>query len=187
MIPDWSSSGVLPPIRQGAQPTTADRSPYKSSMLDFSDRFNTSSERKSLLIGLLDYRNALRDVGLNSGFQWLDGSFVENVESLADRPPSDIDVVTFCNLPAGKSQEDLVKEAPELFTHGAVKNTYQVDSYFVFLGSTLDKPIIDQVSYWHSLWSHSRNLTWKGFVEVGLDLVEGDDINARIQLKGATR
>ena len=35
------------------------------------------------------YRAALRAVGFDRGFQWLDGSFVE------DRVPKDLDVVSF--------------------------------------------------------------------------------------------
>jgi hypothetical protein len=181
MIPDWSSSGILPPVRNN--PTGLDRSPYKSDLLEFSTRFNTSPERTTLLLGLLDYRRALRTAGLNSGFQWLDGSFVEDVESLNNRPPSDIDVVTFCNLPQGMTQIDLVKSHPELFNNGLVKSTYKVDSYFVFLGSKLDKPIINKVSYWHSLWSHNRNNLWKGFVEVDLDLTKGEDLDAGQHLR----
>jgi hypothetical protein len=60
-------------------------------------RYGVTAERAAILTGLLDYRAALRNVGIMDGFQWLDGSFVEDVEAIRSRPPSDIDVVTFAH------------------------------------------------------------------------------------------
>ena len=34
-------------------------------------------------------------IGIGSGFQWLDGSFLENVEMTEKRDPGDLDLVTF--------------------------------------------------------------------------------------------
>jgi hypothetical protein len=183
MIPDWSSSGVLPPIMKGAQANIVDQSPYRSDLLELSVRFKTSSERAALLSNLLNYRRDMRQAGINSGFQWVDGSFVEDVENLRGRPPADIDLVNFCHVPTGLTQKDLVKNHPELFIQPMIKSKYKMDAYFVFLGSSLDKPIIDQVSYWNNFWGHRRDQTWKGFIEVDLDLANGNDIDAGIHLK----
>ena len=46
------------------------------------------------MAGFLDFRALLHSLGINTGFQWLDGSFMENVELLEQRAPKDIDVVT---------------------------------------------------------------------------------------------
>ena len=98
-IPPWTSRGVLPSIDPG-DPTGGDRSPYPASLLDVVMRFSTSPERRTILQGLLDYRAALHRMGLVSGFQWLDGSFLENIELLESRSPRDIDVVTFLDTAA---------------------------------------------------------------------------------------
>jgi hypothetical protein len=39
-------------------------------------------------------------VGLDNGFQWIDGSFVEDVEKSRGRAPGDVDIVTFAHRPA---------------------------------------------------------------------------------------
>ena len=74
-IPNWSASGVLPPISPAA-PASTDRSPYEASLTDLILHFNTSAERQTILTGLLDFRAALHGLGLVQGFQWLDGSFL---------------------------------------------------------------------------------------------------------------
>lgn len=93
-IPEWNTLGLLPPT-DPADPTSAERSPYPVALLDVILRFAISPERCKVLKGFLDYRAALHGMGLVSGFQWLDGSFTEQVETLERRPPKDIDVVTF--------------------------------------------------------------------------------------------
>ena len=90
---------VLPPYT-GADPTqSATMSPYKVEFLEFAQQFATSQHRADLLNGLIAYREALRNIGLTQGFQWIDGSFVEDVEQSRGRPPADIDVVTFAYGP----------------------------------------------------------------------------------------
>ena len=42
-----------------------------------------------LLQGFLNYRKKLHELGLVQGVQWLDGSFVENIEVLESRAPND--------------------------------------------------------------------------------------------------
>ncbi len=100
-IPAWNSAGVLPPIRPNAPGSSPDRSPYVVDLAVLVDRFATSTERMAILDGLLRFRAALHAAGITSGFQWLDGSFLEQVEALEGRAPRDIDVVTFLALPQG--------------------------------------------------------------------------------------
>ena len=99
VIPPYNQSGFLPPF-QGNTPTDpAAMAPYNVPLLQVADRFGTSKERIEILKGLIAYRDELRTAGFLNGFQWLDGSFMENVEKNRSRPPGDIDVVTFSHRP----------------------------------------------------------------------------------------
>jgi hypothetical protein len=64
-------------------------SPYVVTALEVVTSLGTSEARKTILRGWLLHRAALRAVGLDRGFQWLDGSFVE------DKVLKDLDVVSF--------------------------------------------------------------------------------------------
>lgn len=166
-IPVWTTQGVLPPINPTKPVSSVDRSPYVVSLTDIVLRFNTSPDRRKIIGGLLRYRAALHAVGLVSGFQWLDGSFMEDVETLEGRPPRDIDIVTFYQLPAGTSQADILGRNPTLFDHETVKSAYHVDGYLVGLGMPPGR-LVRQSAYWYGVWSHRRNDRWKGFLEIGL-------------------
>lgn len=77
-----------------------------STLLDVVMRFGTSGERRHVLQGWLAHRAALHHLGLVSGFQWIDGSFVEDVETLRGRAPNDVDVVSFVDAPAALPLQD---------------------------------------------------------------------------------
>jgi len=122
---------------------------------------------------------------LKAGFQWLNGSFHENVEVNEARDPNDIDVVTFYKLPVGFNQQQAALQFADVFPKSELeqiklKQTYFVDAYIVSLG--LPGPIlVQQSAYWYSLWSHRRDATWKGYLQIDLDPQE--DALAAIQLK----
>jgi hypothetical protein len=61
-------------------------SPYVTDLCTVVNTLGTTAERRALISGLLDYREALRAVGVTSGFQLLDGSFTEECEKLRGRP-----------------------------------------------------------------------------------------------------
>lgn len=166
-IPAWTAQGVLPPVNPANPVGSVDRSPYPVSLTDIVLRFSTSPERRSILDGLLRYRAALHAVGLIAGFQWLDGSFMEDVEALEGRAPRDIDIVTFYRLPPGTSQADILRRNTALFDHDSVKTVYHVDGYTVSLGMPPDR-LVRQSAYWYGVWSHRRNDRWKGFLEIDL-------------------
>lgn len=113
-IPAWNSQGGLPPVIPDALPSSK-RSPYRASLVDLMSRFGRTPERKRILEGFLNYRNALHSIGLDSGFQWINGSFLEHIERIENRAPRDIDVVTFFHLPDGQSQETLSQANSHLF------------------------------------------------------------------------
>lgn len=183
-IPAWSSAGVLPPIRPSAPGNSPDRSPYAVELAAMVDRFSTSPERMAILDGLLRFRADLHEAGITSGFQWLDGSFLEQVEALEGRAPRDMDVVTFLDLPPGQDQRSLVQHYGMLFDQKHVKTTYDMDAYFVVLGQPLDMGSVRRVSYWYSLWSHRRDGLWKGFVQIDLDPSQDGDARAILNLNG---
>jgi hypothetical protein len=87
-LPDFNIDGVLPPFMGANGPGghLEDLSPYKVSVLDVAQGLSSTDARKSILRGWLLHRRALRAIGFDKGFQWVDGSFVER-----DKEPKDID------------------------------------------------------------------------------------------------
>jgi hypothetical protein len=143
-------------------------------------RFGTSRERKDILRGFLAHRQALLGLGIY-GVQWLDGSFVENIEFTQGRSPNDIDVVTFFvrppNLVDQRKYEAFVASNMAVFSPFAAKAQFKTDPYFVdvSLGPLF---VIDQATYWSGLFSHQRVTSLrKGLVKVWLD-PQRDDANA---------
>ena len=166
-IPAWTAQGVLPPI-DVESPTSSSRSPYRVSLLNFVVRFGNTDARRTLLRGLLEFRAALHALDLVGGFQWIDGSFLEDIETVERRQPRDIDVVTFFRLPEGRSQKSLEEASAELFDPQAVDQLYGVHAYFVQLNGVEPELVVEQCTYWNSLWSHRRNGQWKGYLQVDL-------------------
>jgi hypothetical protein len=176
-IPSFNHSGVLPPY-VGADPTiVAGMAPYVATIDEMVARFNTSPSRATLLQGLLRYRRDLISVGLY-GWQWLDGSFMEDVETLQSRSPSDIDVVTFVAPPASvtsaaQGQAFAVANA-HLLNNTQTKPLYGCDAYIVNLGLG-PYSVVSQARYWFGLFSHQRvSAVWKGMVEVALPVGDAD-------------
>ncbi len=170
-IPAWTARGVIPPVN-ATSPTTAERSPYTVALPELVLRFGTSTERRRILDGFLRYRKRLHDAGLVSGFQWLDGSFLEDVELLEGRQPNDLDVVTFFRLPPGTTQSDIQSRAPDAFPRSrgdraVFKGVFHVDPYYVHLGAASER-LVESSTYWYSLWSHRRDTSWKGYLQVDL-------------------
>ena len=177
-IPNWNAQGVLPPV-DAQDPTSHNRSPYFVSLVDFVAKFAISPERIAIMQGFLRYRAALHAIGLRDGFQWLDGSFLENKEQLLAQSPADVDVVTFFRLPAQTSEADLIKRNSGLFDpgqHQANKKHFQVDAFFLPLYTPAER-LIKGSNYWYGMWSHQRQtLRWKGFLQ--LDLAPVQDAEA---------
>ena len=167
MIPEWNRDSALPHILPGVDAgSPSSRSPYKVSPLELVDRFATSPIRSEILRGFFDYRAALNSLGIESGFQWINGSFVENVEF-----PGDIDVVTFYYPP-----NTHISEYIHIFDTKSAKAAYRVDAYGIELATPLNPERVRLISYWHSMWSYRRNdLQPKGFLWMDL----GDDAIAR--------
>ncbi len=187
-LAQWNQAGLIPPIDL-INPPSGDRSPYKMSLLDFIQYFTQIGlnlklhERIQILKGFINYRAELHKIGINDGFQWLNGSFVTRKELISDEAPNDIDVVTFFYLKKNQTQQDVVNSNPFLFQrvfHNQLKQTYLVDAYHEPIeidNKAVIKSLIDQTAYWYSLWSHQRDtLIWKGFIEI--ELTPNDDVKA---------
>jgi hypothetical protein len=158
-IPDWNHQGLLPP-NDAVDPTSAERSPYTVSLTDFVLHFGTTKERQTILQGLLGFRAVLHAAGLNNGFQWVDGSFLENIEKIENRAPADMDVVTFFHLPPRQTQQSFASAHPDLFNHADAKTRFHVDAYFVPMDDNPPACLVERSAYWYSLWSHRRNGQW---------------------------
>lgn len=176
-IPDWNDEGAIPPI-DPANPVSVERSPYIVSLFDLLACFGNTEPRRVLLKGLLDFRAELHKAGITRGFQWINGSFVEDVENLRGRPPSDIDIVTFFYIPDGHTHEDLDKVLPD---PGTVKATFGMDAFIVTLNQTDPEILVKRSAYWAGVWSHRRDdFLWKGFVQIDLD--DSEDERTRAEL-----
>ena len=177
-IPAFNSHRVLPPFL-GDPTHPGGRSPYPSSMEELVARFATSPERKDILRGLLDYRQALlHELPLTGAIQWLDGSFVEDIESAEARAPGDIDVLTIAAFPPSST---LSAAQRELLDPKRTKPRFRCDAYPLDVANvkTLSQ-LLGRITYWFGLFSHRRDGHWKGLVAVPLD--EAEDLRARARL-----
>ena len=187
ILPHWNGVGVLPPVRPEMPGNSPERSPYRVPLAGFVDRFATSPERMTILDGLLRFRGKLHELGIVSGFQWLDGSFLEQIEILESRYPRDMDVVTFFDMPPGENQRSLLQKAEQLFDQKHLKATYVVDGYFSVLGQPVDARQVQSIAYWYSMWSHRRDGLWKGFVQVDMDPSQDADARAFLNISGGAQ
>lgn len=180
MIPNFTDGGVLPPFLDNPDgpAVRAAMAPYKTTLADILGRFATSPERISILRGVLNYRKRLKGYGVTQGYQWIDGSFVEDCEKLRERPPKDIDVVTFAYRPEGLESPITWREFVEvhkdtIFNNDYCKEHYQTDAFYIDL-HTKPHLLVDNARYWFGLLSHQRGTyIWKGCLHV--DLVEDED------------
>jgi hypothetical protein len=186
-VPNFDDRGLLPPYI-GDDGTTDDRSPYIATMTEVVTTFGTTPARCKLLVGLLDYRALLLSLGYDLGIQFIDGSFVENVEAREGRDPGDIDVFSFLQRPDRYRQDaqawatqGVVEWRSQIIDRVENKKRFGLDTYAVAVDQC---PVDDTIAftvYWYSLFSHKRvTHDWKGFLRIGLDAA--DDAVARAQL-----
>ena len=179
-IPQWNIDGVIPPLNVD-NPVSRDRSPYSVPLTDCILRFGTTESRRTILEGFMEFRSTLHSIGLIRGFQWIDGSFLEDIEETERRDPNDIDLITFYHLPDGVTDKDLISRCPCLFDPRMTKRDFCVDAYFVRLGDEDPEIVVKEATYWYSIWSHRRDGLWKGFLQI--DLSNSDDQVAATNLR----
>ncbi|WP_338465942.1 hypothetical protein RXV95_10205 [Novosphingobium sp. ZN18A2] len=188
MIPGFNLNGVLPPF-VGSTPGApmAHSSPYECTPIEMVQRFSTTDHRKSLLRGFFRFRAALRAQGFGLGFQWVDGSFTEDVEAFG-RDPGDIDVLTLSYRPDPYVADFAAWNAfvagqrnGGIFDRNLNRTNFDCDTFFVDLHIP-SHLVARQAAYWNGLFSHRRNsFQWKGMLAIALHI---DDTDAIAALEG---
>lgn len=132
------------------------------------------------------YRKALRAAGI-TGYQWIDGSFVEHKEGrLTPDFPNDIDVLTIIKMPHApnsKEHTEFMLKVQHLFHVPSTKKLYHCDTYlftlFEDLGASpgqLVEFVFQNSHYWYGLFSHSRDgELWKGILQLPVESADDDD------------
>jgi len=174
-IPAFDHNLVIPPhLGNPTQPD--DLSPFKCSSIELCDKFATSPERIKILKGFLAFRKKLKSFGLDNGFQWLDGSFLEDVETRELRPPNDLDIVTIYWGYDPVFQQNLYQNFPEFADSQISKQIYLLDHY-PFDAEFSIEITVNYTRYWVQLFSHNRDAVWKGMLQVPLNTPD-EDLNA---------
>jgi len=186
-IPAYDAGGVLPPFLGALPGHSATQTPYRASIEELVHRFGVSDVRNRYLRGLLELRAELRALGVTSGFQWIDGSFVEDKEARG-LVPGDIDIVTVFDRPVGVGDNAawLAHARPRavLFDPAYCKATFNCEAFYIDLGNNA-QAIAQQSAFWFGLFSHQRStFRWKGIVEVNLgpdpiDQAASDELTRR--------
>jgi hypothetical protein len=182
-IPVFDHNLVLPP-HLGDPVDRGQLSPYPCTTFDLCQRLGTTLERRTILSRFLDFRDRLRAEGLTNGFQWLDGSFLEDVETRESRSPKDLDVVTVYWGYDRAFQTGLVARFREFASPALAKAVYNLDHYNFDAGYN-PTVTLEQTRYWILLFSHNRQGVWKGMLRVELNTPAEDDAG-RQELARAT-
>lgn len=173
-IPAFTIDGILPPFigPNGPGGAFGDMTPYLVKAEEVAVRFGTTANRRTILRNWLTFRADLRAAGFVNGFQWIDGSFVE------DKEPKDIDVISFTYrppIPTDPTQRaNWIAAISPLFSRAPVKNKYNIDLFPIDLNGN-PETLVDATRYYGALFSHRRgdNL-WKGMLSVRLEDVADD-------------
>jgi hypothetical protein len=171
-FPAFDMRGLLPPF-VGPNPATNIRSPYRATMVELVTQLATTPERRQLLRNLIAYRALLATDGYVNGIQFIDGSFVENIERNENRAPNDIDIFSLLETPQ-KYANDMIlwfNGGGMLFWNNEVadrnrnKQRFALDTYALLFQQLTPMRLIEGVIYWYGLFSHQRQtFAWKGFL-----------------------
>lgn len=153
-------------------------SPYPCTTLDLCQRFGTTAERREILGKFLDFRKRLAKEGITKGYQWLDGSFLEDVEARDGRAPRDLDVVTVFWGYDLNFQIDLRNRFPEFARPSLCKATFRLDHYPLDAGYD-PRLTLEHTRYWILLFSHNRQAVWKGMLKIDLNTPVEDEAARR--------
>ena len=72
---------------------------------------------------------------------------------------------------------------PDLFDRPANRLKFHTDTLFTQLRGDNPRYLVRMAAYWSSLWSHTRQGQWKGYLEI--DQSDGEDGEARNVLNRA--
>lgn len=171
MIPSFNH-GVLPPfIGKGPQDLDGRYSPFPVTITELASHLGRTPTRKKLLHGFLDFRAALRNVGLLEAEIWVDGGFVEQKDD-----PKDIDIFVIFDIDEEK-EFAIADTFPDLFHADTTKSTYGIDAHFFNLGSSDRLQRLDRLCEFFGLFSHQRDTSrWKGILRVPLGSSADDEV-----------
>lgn len=181
MIPNFDHNGVIPPHLGNPAAGLHQMSPYPTTSLEFCQKFATSPERIDILKCFLQFRSEMRKNGI-SGFQWLDGSFLEDIEkSSRNRPPKDLDLLTFYN-PLTTAQDTIIMtNFIEFVDRNSCKVKFKLDHMLINIAQH-PVAIIEFTRYYLQLFTHNRDQVWKGMLKIDVGLFTNEDLDAEIYL-----
>ncbi|MCH5167988.1 MAG: hypothetical protein J1F35_08930 [Erysipelotrichales bacterium] len=181
MIPPFDHNHVIPPhLGNPADPTQI--SPYLCEISEFCQHFCFSKERINILIGFVSFRLKMIQNGIVNGFQWVDGSFTENVEARENRPPHDLDVVTFFKGIDLQQSSKINSTFQEFSNPHLSKQKFFIDHYPFPFDANPDFTV-EYTRYWYQLFSHNRRGVWKGIIKIPLYVDPVKDTDALTFLK----
>ena len=130
----------------------------------------------------------MTNLDYTDGVQFIDGSFVENVENREGRDPNDIDVFSFVARPhryrtnaALWATRGFGEWTTEIADRNRNKTRFGLDAYAIAIDQAPALGLIDETIYWYSLFAHKRiTHDWKGFVRIQLN--PADDAAAKTAL-----
>lgn len=167
-IPAFDHNNVLPPHIGNPANGSHLVSPYPVTTVELVERFATSPQRITILNGLLSFRNNLHQIGLINGFQWLDGSFLEDIEAQEKRAPNDLDMITMYWGYDYLFQEEMIRQLPAFVDRDIAKADFLLD-HFGFDVGIHPFATVEITRYWIQLFTHNRNRVWKGMVRIELN------------------
>ncbi|MEO1497817.1 MAG: hypothetical protein AAFV43_11770 [Planctomycetota bacterium] len=136
-------------------------------MLELCEAFGHTAERRQILSSFLSMRHVLQTT-VTDGFQWIDGSFVENVEAAQGRPPGDIDVVTFADpSTCDGGRKGFMRQCKALLDPTQSKQIFRTHHFFVPLDID-GRSLVELSTYYFGLFSHKRDGTPKGMLVADL-------------------
>jgi hypothetical protein len=148
-------------------------SPYPCTIIELSHKFSFTPHRINILRSFVLFRQRMSTMGIIFGFQWLNGSFLEDIETAEGRAPHDLDLVTFCGGLSPAEQVNIVANFPEFINPSLSKTNYSLDHYPIDIGFS-PEVTVEQTRYWLQLFTHNRNSVWKGILRLPLNTTLDD-------------
>lgn len=171
-IPEFDHNYVIPPFVD--EPTVSKNvSPYPCSTVEVCKIFGTTKERVDILKRWLKFRAILDEVGIVNGFQWLDGSFLENIEVSQKRAPADLDLLMFYKDVTLETQQKVAQDYPTLFDQSVLKRDFKLDLYLLNYAANPENTV-EFVRFWIQLFTHNRDGVWKGMLKIPLNTPKED-------------
>ena len=171
-ILDFDPNGVL--LSHLGNPTSRrDLSPYECTSVELVDRFATSPERAAILRGFLEFRQELETRGLSHGSQWLDGSFLEDVETLEVCLFNDLDLLTVFWGCDRTFLDALMAAFPAFIDPTESKRQFRLD-HFPLWANESPWGAVENTRYWIQLFTHRRDGVWKGMLKIPLGTAPDD-------------